>query len=149
MQSTAQFRELCKRHDLAATHQRQVIFDTLQKFHSHPSPEAVYEIVRRELPSISLATVYKNIKTFVDSGMVREVSLHHGALRVDPNLQPHHHIVCAKCKAIVDVDADAIAPLRLRAQLPSGFKVERFSVEIIGLCKRCSQSSARNKSPKK
>lgn len=143
MHLSAEFRDLCRRHNLSATHQRQVIFRSLQLLHGHPSPEAVYERVRREIPSISLATVYKNIKTFVDSGMVREVSLHHGTLRVDPNPHPHHHLVCARCKAIVDVDASSIGPIRLKSKLPKRFQVERFSVDIIGLCERCSRTKRR------
>lgn len=138
MQLSPQFRELCKRHHLSATYQRQIIYETLQRLPSHPSPELVYERVRKKIPSVSLATVYKNIRTFVESGMLREVSLHHGALRVDPNLHPHHHLVCAKCKSIMDVDARALAPIQVRRKLPAGFKVERFSVDIIGLCRQCA-----------
>ena len=67
-----QFRRLCGEHGLAVTHQRQVIYQALMLMHDHPSPEAVYEKVRKQIPSISLATVYKNIKTFVDSGLLRE-----------------------------------------------------------------------------
>src|SRR5438876_775162 len=74
-----QFRLLCGEHGLAVTHQRQVIYQALLSMLDHPSPEAVYEKVRKQIPSISLATVYKNIKTFVDSGLLREVSLHHGS----------------------------------------------------------------------
>lgn len=138
MQLTSEFRELCHRHNLSATHQRQIIYETLQSLHGHPSPELVYERVRRKIPTVSLATVYKNIKIFVESGMVREVSLHHGSLRVDPNLHPHHHLVCSRCKAIVDIEANALAPIRIKHRLRvKGFKVERFSVDIIGLCPRC------------
>ena len=68
------FREICERHGLAVTHQRQVIFETLTEMHGHPSPEAVYELVKVDIPSISLATVYKNLKTFEEHGLIREVS---------------------------------------------------------------------------
>ena len=54
------FRSLCEQHGLAVTHQRQVIFETLTAMHGHPSPEAVYDLVKDQIPSISLATVYKN-----------------------------------------------------------------------------------------
>jgi len=140
MRLSTEFRDLCRRHKLSATHQRQVIFETLQSLHSHPSPEVLYERVRREIPSISLATVYKNLKTFVEAGMLREVSLHHGTLRVDSNPHPHHHLVCASCKAIMDLDAASLAPIRLKSKLPKGFQVQRFSVDIIGLCRRCSRT---------
>src|SRR6185369_11661339 len=77
------FRELCRRHGLAVTHQRAVIYDSLMSAPGHPSPEEVYEVVSKLIPSISLATVYKTLHTFVESGVLRELSLHHGSIRVD------------------------------------------------------------------
>jgi Fur family peroxide stress response transcriptional regulator len=51
------FRELCHQHGLAATHQRQVIYEAVMALPGHPSPEAVFDKVRRKIPSISLGTV--------------------------------------------------------------------------------------------
>jgi Fur family peroxide stress response transcriptional regulator len=133
------FRELCLAHGLSVTHQRQVIYEALMNLKEHPSPEAIYERVRKQIPSISLGTVYKNIKTFVESGIVKEVSLHHGSTRIETNMHPHHHLVCVKCKAIVDLKDDAIEPVRARRRLPNGFRVHRYSVEIIGLCHECAE----------
>ncbi len=133
-----QFRGLCAEHGLAVTHQRQAIYQALLSLHDHPSAEGVYGKVRKRIPSISLATVYKNIKTFVDSGLLREMSLHHGSARLETNLDPHHHLVCVQCKAIVDLENADLEPVRLKKKLPRGFSVQRCSVEVIGLCARCS-----------
>jgi Fe2+ or Zn2+ uptake regulation protein len=132
------FRLLCRQQGLSVTHQRHVIYNALAVMHDHPSPEAVYDRVRRQIPSISLATVYKNIHTFVEHGLVREVSLHHGSTRLDTNLAPHHHLVCVRCKAIVDLPADDFEPVRLKKRMPQGFKVQRYSIEAIGLCAKCA-----------
>ena len=134
----AQFRALCEQHGLSVTHQRQVIYEALYDTPDHPSPEAIYAKVRRRIPSISLGTVYKNIKTFVDTGLLREVSLHHGSTRLETNLNHHHHLVCSNCKAIIDLEADDLEPLRLKKKLPNGFQVHRYSVEVIGLCHNCA-----------
>ncbi len=75
----------------------------MQGMHGHPSPEEVYARVKRKVPAISLATVYKNIHLFVESGVLREVSLHHGSVRVEMNVEAHHHLVCSKCKTITDI----------------------------------------------
>ena len=136
--SAAQFRELCIQKGLSHTHQRQVIFEALGSLRGHPDPEAVYEAVKTQIPSISLATVYKNIKTFVDHGLLAEVSLHHGSSRLETNLAPHHHLVCQRCKAIVDLDNEELEPLRLKNPAPNGFRVHRYSVEVIGFCKDCA-----------
>jgi Fur family transcriptional regulator, peroxide stress response regulator len=136
--TSEQFRQLCADHGLSVTHQRQVIYQALMKMEDHPSPEAVYEIVRKEIPSISLGTVYKSIKTFLDSGLLREVSLHHGSARLETNLKPHHHLVCVKCKAIQDLPDEDLTPLRLKRPPPLDFQVHRYSVEVMGLCRNCA-----------
>ena len=93
------FRELCQENGIAVTHQRQVLYEVMKTMHGHPSPEEVYARVKKKVPSISLATVYKNIHLFVESGVFREVSMHHGSLRVEMNGEPHHHLVCSKCRS--------------------------------------------------
>lgn len=134
----SEFRDLCRRHGLAATHQRQVIYQTVMSLPGHPSAEVVYERVRQRIPAISLATIYKNIRTFLESGIFQEVSLHHGSLRVEPNLRPHHHLVCTRCKSIIDLDQDELEPVRLKHKLPRGFQLQRIAVDVLGICQDCS-----------
>ncbi len=142
MISSTDFRALCHEHQLAATHQRQVIYEAVMSLPGHPSPEDIYDLARRKVPSISLATVYKNIRTFLDSGMLREVSLHHGSLRVEANHHAHHHLVCVRCKSILDLDEQSLEPLRFRQKLPRGFQVQRISVDVLGVCAACSAKRA-------
>lgn len=132
------FRRRCRELGLAFTHQRQVIYRHLAGTDSHPSPEAVYEAVRREIPSVSLGTVYKNIRVFADAGLVREVSPLYETLRLDANLEPHHHLVCANCKKVEDLPRERLAPVRFRGRLPNGFQPRRTVVEVIGLCSACA-----------
>lgn len=137
------FRELCRRHGLALTHQRAVIYDSLISAPGHPSPEEVYAVVRKQIPSISLATVYKTLHTFVESGVLRELSLHHGSLRVDPVTEPHHHLVCTKCKAVFDLDEEALEAPHIVGKIPKGFQVQSIAVELHGLCEKCSRSASK------
>ncbi|NYF79520.1 Fur family transcriptional regulator [Granulicella arctica] len=136
------FRDLCAEHGIAVTHQRQVLYEVMQGMEGHPSPEEVYARVREQIPSISLATVYKNIHLFVESGVLREVSLHHGSIRVEMNDEDHHHMVCSKCKAIADIGEDELGLETKRRMLPGGFLVERFSVDVIGICANCQREAA-------
>jgi Fur family peroxide stress response transcriptional regulator len=136
-QPTTSFAELSRRAGLPVTHQRRVIYDALIAMPGHPSPEEVYAKARKRIPSISLATVYKNLNRFLKAGLLQEMSVHHGSLRVEVNHHPHHHLVCSSCKQIEDIDAEQIGPLHVRGRLPRGFAVQRFSVDVIGLCARC------------
>ncbi len=134
------FRELCAEHGIAVTHQRQVLYETMQGMDGHPSPEEVYASVKQRIPSISLATVYKNIHLFVQSGVLRELSMHHGTLRVEMNKEPHHHLVCSVCKRVTDAEHDELGMGSPRLQLANGFLVERVSVDVIGVCPACQAS---------
>jgi Fe2+ or Zn2+ uptake regulation protein len=133
-----QFRELASKHGLAVTHQRQVVFEAVIAADGHHSPEAIYAAVRRKIPSISLATVYNNLRLFIDCGLLREVTPHASTLRVDGNLKPHHHLVCSRCKSVQDITGDFVDFRRLARQVPGGFDLTQPLIEVFGLCARCS-----------
>ena len=135
------FRRRCKERGLAFTFQRQVIYEAVVDSREHPTPELIYEQVRRRIPSISLGTVYKNVKTFLDSGVLQEVTIHHGSLRLEANMTPHHHIVCSSCRAIHDIAETAVEPVQYsRSEVPAGFSIESCRVEFSGLCQTCRTS---------
>ena len=139
MITTAHFSSLCREHGLAATHQRRVIYETVMSLEGHPSPELIYDAVRQKIPSISLATVYKNVRTFLESGMLREVSMHHGSIRVEPNESEHYHLVCTRCRRITDLDPEALQVQALaRKRTLKGFQISRISVDVLGVCAACA-----------
>jgi Fur family transcriptional regulator, peroxide stress response regulator len=132
------FRRRCKERGLAFTFQRQVIYEAVVDSREHPTPELIYEQVRQRIPSISLGTVYKNVKTFLDSGVLKEVTLHHGSLRLEANMTPHHHVVCSSCRAIYDIDQAAVEPVQYStSELPLGFSIQGCRVEFVGICQAC------------
>lgn len=145
-QETAEaFRDLCTQQGLAVTHQRQVIYEVMLSMPGHPSPEEVFVRVKEMVPAISLATVYKNIHIFLASGILREVSPHHGSLRIEINSRPHHHLVCTRCRNIQDISESDLPGFnnfnQAKRALPGGFLAERLAVDFLGLCSTCQQST--------
>ena len=136
------FRARCADAGLAATHQRFVIYRTLVESKDHPSPELVYDRVREEIPSISQATVYKNIHTFVDIGLLREVNRLHQTNRLDANLDQHHHLICVRCEKVTDLYDDQLDAARARDESPGGFQVLNYQVEAYGVCPDCQSTKA-------
>lgn len=136
-----QFRELAWKHGMAATHQRKVIFDAVVASPGHYSPEQIYAVVKRRIPSVSLATIYNNLRVFVEKGLLREVTPHASTLRVDGNLESHHHLVCTRCKSVQDISGDFIHFKRLAQQAPDGFDLSQPLIEVFGLCQRCSKKT--------
>jgi Fur family peroxide stress response transcriptional regulator len=135
------FHQRCAECGLANTHQRQVLYRALAETDEHPTPESLYEKVRRQIPAISLGTVYRNIKLFEQIGLLREVTPLHEPSRLDANLSDHHHVVCRRCRSIIDVPGEDIEPIRFRKALPKGFQIERYEVEILGLCAKCGREA--------
>lgn len=136
------FRACCTQAGLAATHQRFVIYRTLIESKDHPSPEMVYERVRKEIPSISPATVYKNIHTFVEIGLLQEVNRLHQTNRLDANLDQHHHLICVHCEGVTDLYDSQLDGAKSREESPGGFQVLNYRVEAYGVCPDCQSAAA-------
>ena len=141
--SHEQFRELAWKHGMAATHQRKIIFEAVVASPGHYSPEQIFAVVKRRVPSISLATIYNNLRLFVEKGVLREVTPHASTLRVDGNLESHHHLVCTRCKSVQDIPCDFVDFKRLVRQAPGGFDLTSPLIEVFGLCRRCSSKTSK------
>jgi Fur family peroxide stress response transcriptional regulator len=134
----------CRTAGLAVTPQRLAIFRHLAATDRHPSAEELHGVVRRELPTLSLATVYKTLDTLAGIGAVRPVSRLGSRRRWDANLGAHHHLICTACGAVSDVTEprlDAAARPARRVAARHGFAADGHAVEIFGRCGACRGTS--------
>ena len=107
MQSPDALTDLFRANGWKITAQRQCIFRALEGDETHPSAERVYERVRREMPNVSLKTVYQTLHDLAELGEISALDLGTGSARFDPNIESsHHHVVCRSCGKVRDVDAD-------------------------------------------
>ena len=97
--------ELLKNHGLKATPQRLSVLKILDR-HTHPTIDELYEEICAENPSVSLATVYKNLNMLKDEGLVVEVNMPNQKARYDIFSYPHIHVVCEKCGNVTDLFMD-------------------------------------------
>lgn len=95
---------ILKDYGLKATPQRLCVLRILAK-HKHPTIDELLEEIRSEYPSISLATVYKNLNTLIEQGIVIEINSGKKA-RFDIYEKPHFHCICEKCGHVMDVGMD-------------------------------------------
>src|SRR6266446_5628751 len=112
------------------TPQREHVYSMLLGKRDHPTAEEVFIRTKREMPDISMATVYNCLDALVECGLVRQVSLERGAARFCPNMQEHCHFYCDGCDTVFDV---ALSP-GMGLPLPKGFKAERYDIAIHGRC---------------
>jgi len=144
MHESAEQTEALLREALAArrqryTEQRAAVFRYLRNTSSHPTADEVFSQVRREVPGISLATVYKSLETLVGCGLATKLTYGDGSARYDGRTDDHHHLRCLECEAVVDlpgrVDDREVARLEAAA---AGFQVTGYRLELTGYCPACA-----------
>ena len=121
----------CRRSGLSVTRQRLAIFEALAASREHPSAEDICRAVRKRMPQLSLATVYKNLEALREIGAVSDVNALHEHGRYEAALPgtgagtPHHHLVCVACRKVVDLHDSGLADLRVADT--QGFEVRALS----------------------
>ena len=141
------FAEYCRAHGLSVTHQRLAIFALLASSREHPSAEQLHKAVQRRIPTLSLATVYKNLEALKAIGAVADVNPLHEQGRYEAALpgtgagRPHHHLVCVSCKKVRDLHDSELD--RLRVKNAQGFDVRAVRVQAEGLCPDCRARAGR------
>jgi len=122
---------------LKRSKQKETILRVLRSTSSHPDADWVYKQVRQEIPNVSLATIYRNLKLLKDAGYIRQVDFSGEHGRYDGKAVAHYHLKCAKCGRIIDLDEPVLNLIEVRAAESTGFKVTGHKLEITGLCPEC------------
>lgn len=126
-----------------STRQQRLVFEAVSTTKTHPTAEWVYETVRRQLPRVSLGTVYRNLQRLVGEGRLRSFE-RDGRIRYDADLELHDHFSCDRCGLLMDIPRMTYAlpaERRLRAR---GFTVEGRTLEFHGLCRKCRRGPSSN-----
>ncbi|OIP30687.1 MAG: transcriptional repressor [Candidatus Aenigmarchaeota archaeon CG_4_9_14_3_um_filter_37_18] len=117
------------------TNQRIKILDYLRTTKKHPSAEMVFSEVKKQLPAITLATVYRNLNLLAEKGDILRLEVN-GEYRFDADTKLHQHCVCKKCGKVMDLFENRIK-IPLNKIKIKDFEPESASVEIFGICKKC------------
>jgi len=118
------------------TKQRQAILEAVEGSHDHPTAAQVYDRVRRVLPGVGFATVYRNLGTLAEGGMIREIRVGE-VTQYDRRTDRHDHAVCRRCGKLVDVMVPLPIEVLQAALEQSGFQVAGHHTEVFGLCSEC------------
>lgn len=132
------FMEAARRSGLRVTHQRIEIYRAVASMQTHPDADAVYQEVKKRIPTIALDTVYRNLKRLAEHGLVSIVGLSHESLRFDGNMDVHDHFVCTQCGMIRDFKSGQLAELSLPREARKFGKPQSVHLEVKGVCKACS-----------
>jgi Fur family peroxide stress response transcriptional regulator len=130
--------EKLREREYRITPQRLAILRILSASHGHPSAEHIFDQIKAEFPTTSLATVYKTIARLKEMDQVLELGFADDSNRYDGNKPyPHTHLICVKCRAIVDPDVEDLKILSQQIAQRAGFRVVSHRFDIYGVCPRC------------
>lgn len=115
---------------------REAILSALRGTKEHPSAETLYSSLKKELPDLSLGTVYRNLSLFRDEGVVRRVCTVDGQDRFDADMSEHPHFVCTVCGRVSDISVGTGIELSQISTL-NGVEAERMDVIVYGRCAAC------------
>lgn len=121
------------------TIQKRIILGTLNELKNHPSGDMVYEKVHESYPSISRATVFRNLKQMVESGEIAKRYIPGSPDRFDHICGDHYHVKCIYCDRVMDVDMDYIPDLSDSVRGAGGFTLLDHNIVFSGVCPDCSQ----------
>lgn len=120
------------------TPQRLAIVRIIAESSGHPSVEDIYDQIKIDFPTMSLATVYRNIVLIKSLGEILELGFPDGSNRYDGKRPyPHPHVICIKCKKIVDPDLDSLDSMTKEVAEETNFKILNHRLDFFGVCSEC------------
>ncbi len=131
---------ILKENNLSLTAVRLAVLEALHK-HPHSDATTIFSIVHKKIATASKQSIYNNLNTLVECGIVREIkpkgqpSLYE--TRIGDN---HHHIVCKNCHKVMDTECHAFAPC-LSPMNTHGFVIDEAEVTFWGICPACQKTN--------
>lgn len=117
--------------------QRETILNSVLWHLDHPTAEAVYMDARKDIPNISLGTVYRDLNDLVEAGQIKRVQIPGSGDCFDKELKEHNHVVCEKCHKIFDVPSSSIESINKLVAENLGFQIMSNDLIFKGICKDC------------
>lgn len=119
------------------TKQLEVVWEAIKDESSHPTADQVYEKVRKEIPNISLGTVYRNLQKLVAEEKLQVVTVGRSQ-HFDPLIEHHQHFICEECGRLFDIFMDGPEEIRPSSLPHEGFTVTSHQLAFFGTCHDCS-----------
>jgi len=128
--------ELLKEYGISPSHTRIEVYNYLDCNRNHPNVDMIYKKLNKKLPTLSKTTVYNILKLFVETGIVKEVTIGSQEARYEILLKEHSHFKCEICNKLYDIPL-----VKTEHEFPSldGFSVTEEVVLLKGICPSCKQ----------
>lgn len=127
---------------LKYSRQREIIRNFMRGRTDHPTADVVYLNVRKEIPNISLGTVYRNLMLLAQMGELAKVEIGDGTVHFDPLTEDHSHFLCDVCGVVEDLMLTGGQELEREAESMSGAKISGHRITFHGVCAACRAKGA-------
>ncbi len=126
--------EYLKSHKIKPSYQRIKIYDYLYHHRTHPTVDEIYQVLVKDIPTLSKTTVYNTLNLFVQESIALLLTIEENETRYDANTGIHGHFKCEKCEQVTDFDADISA---LSASVLDSFQIHEQHLYFKGICATC------------
>lgn len=120
--------------------QRSLVLQAVQNNRSHPTAETIHNIVKEEIPNISLGTVYRNLNRLSDDGYIKRIKFSNESDRFDGMTYNHYHMVCEQCKRVFDISSKGFKINEAIAK-KTGYKILEHEMILKGICTTCQNNN--------
>lgn len=117
--------------------QRDLIFKYVEESYDHPTADMIYERVRKDIPNISLGTVYRNLNLLSEMGKIKRIIMPGTSDRFDKTLESHSHIYCINCNKVDDIMIDKINDIDNLVSNKTGYEIISHDIVFVGICSSC------------
>lgn len=124
---------------LRMTHQREILLEELKTSGLHLSADELYERVRKTIPRISLATVYRNLEILAELGVVGKLEISGRQKRFDYDVTQHDHIFCVECHRVDNINLQKKHIPAVSSHLAGGYSITGYRLEFAGICPECKK----------
>lgn len=122
---------------LKYSRQREKIENYLKNTKEHPTAEHIFTELRKEIPDISLATVYRNLNLLCSQGLAQRISFGEAEDRYDADVSSHGHFICNSCGRVLDFYGDAVNLSVVLEEIGNDSEVYNHKLFVYGQCSKC------------
>jgi Fur family ferric uptake transcriptional regulator len=136
--------ELLRQHGLRRTPQRAAVLESVIDAAGHATAEQIVDRVRRRLPAVSPSTVYRALASLEEVGILCHAHLGHTASVYHVGTTGlHQHLVCERCGALQEVEADLTGSFGKQLERRFGFRPNFTHFAVLGECRSCGRRKSR------
>ncbi|MFQ5587721.1 MAG: Fur family transcriptional regulator [Nitrospiria bacterium] len=135
------------KHNLKVTKERSAILRAFLSAERHITAEELFRQMREDGASIGLATIYRTLNLFCESGLAEQRQFGDGQARYELtyNVNHHDHLICKECNLIIEFENEEIESLQEKVAKTNNFTIFSHKLEIYGICAACSEKKVQSK----